>query len=86
MYNEEIKPGSLVRFQLSGIVCPERQQVLEKITSRLNLTGKVVQLSDAGGRQDYYAIVQVGGIVSPLIVPVSRVELCRVLSGDEVRL
>ena len=83
MYYEEIKSGSLVRFQMSSIVCPERPQVLEKITSRLNLTGKVVQLSDAGNQQDFYAIVQVSGIASPLIIPVSRVELYRALSEDE---
>ena len=83
MYFEEIKSGSLVRFQLSRIVCPGQSQVLEKITRRLNLTGKVVQLSDAGNQQDFYAIVQVGGIVSPLIVPVNKVELCRASSEDE---
>ena len=83
MYYKEIKSGSLVRFQLSNIVCPERPQVLEKITSHLNLTGKVVQLSDAGNQRDFYAIVQVSGIASPLIVPVSRVGLCRALSEDE---
>ena len=83
MYFEEIKSGSLVRFQLSSIICPGQSQVLEKITRRLNLTGKVVQLSDAGNQQDFYVIVQVGGIVSPLIVPVNKVELCRASLEDE---
>jgi len=83
MFFTDVRSGSLVRFQLSSIVCPDREQVLARITNRLNLTGKVVQLSDAGEKSDYYAIIQVGGVMSPLIVPVDQVELCHSSSEDE---
>ena len=78
MFYTDITSGSVVRFQLSSVVCPDREQILKKITNRLNLTGKVVQFSDAGDKHDYYAIVQVGGILNPLIVPVNQIELCQV--------
>jgi len=76
MYSTEMKSGTQVRFKLSSVVCPDRQQIVENITNHLNLTGKVVQLSDAGEKQDFYAIVYVDGINNPLIVPTGEIEIC----------
>jgi len=56
-------------------VCPERDQVTDLFTDGLELTGKIVYLSDAGEKRDYYAIVEVGGVETPLIVPVDQLEL-----------
>ena len=84
MYFKEINSGSSVRFKLSSVICPEQDQIKEKITGKLDLTGKVVQLSDAGDKQNYYAVIHVGGIMVPLIVPVDQIELCSTSSGDEV--
>lgn len=64
--------GSQVRFSLENVVCPDLENILEKATSRLEVTGKVVMLSDAGKQERYYAVVEVGGIATPLIVPVDR--------------
>ena len=75
MYFTEFGTGTQVRFPLSRIVCPERDQVSEFFTDGLKLTGKIVYLSDAGERRDYYAIVEVGGVGTPLIVPVDQLEL-----------
>ena len=71
----EFGSGTQVRFPLSRIVCPERDQVTDLFTDGLELTGKIVYLSDAGEKRDYYAIVEVGGVETPLIVPVDQLEL-----------
>ena len=75
MFFTEIGAGTQVRFPLSTIVCPEKDLVVEQVTDRLEVTGKIVYLSDAGEKRDYYAIVEVGGIHTPLIVPVDQLEL-----------
>jgi len=75
MFFTEFGNGTQVRFPLSIIVCPEQDQVVEHVTDHLELTGKIIYLSDAGEKKDYYAIVEVGGIQTPLIVPVDQLEL-----------
>ena len=75
MYFTQVGAGSEVRFQLSRIVCPEKDQVVIGLSGHLELTGKIVYLSDAGEKRDYYAIVEVGGVQTPLIVPVDQLEL-----------
>ena len=70
-----VETGSYVRLSLSNVVCPEAQQITEKITNNLEVTGKVLFLSDAGELRDYYAVVEVNGIMSPLVIPVKRVKM-----------
>ena len=83
MFFTKLSSGSEVRFRLSDVICPDSEQVREKITKFLELTGRVVQLSDAGGQMDHYAIVQANGIMSPLIVPVDKIELCEAARDSE---
>lgn len=74
MIFNQIESGTEVSFKLGDVVCPTLTQMLEKITSNLNLTGKVIQLSDAGEHKDFYAVIQVKGILNPLIVPLKHIE------------
>ena len=69
----EVDSGTLVRFKLANVVCPETEVIVEKITDQLEVRGRIVFLSDAGERDDHFAIVEVQGIMSPLIVPVEQV-------------
>lgn len=71
----EVGAGSEVRFQLARIVCPEKEQVVTSLSDHLEVTGKIVYFSDAGEKRDYYAIVEVGGVQTPIIVPVDQLEL-----------
>jgi len=82
MRNTDVISGAHVRFRLKNVVCPNSQRVVENVTDDLELNGTVVFLSDAGEKKDHYAIVEVNGIVSPLIVPTKRVELCRTDSKE----
>ncbi|MBN1764640.1 MAG: hypothetical protein JW860_05230 [Sedimentisphaerales bacterium] len=83
MFCDDMKSGSEVRFKLSSVICPDQEQVIENITNRLALTGKILQLSDAGDKRNFYAVVQVGGIMNPLIVPISEIEICSASLEEE---
>lgn len=78
-----VEPGSTVMFRLSSAVCPETEQIREKITSNLEVRGRVVFLSDGGNRKGHYAVVEVGGIVSPMVVPVELVQQCQNTNDDQ---
>jgi hypothetical protein len=84
MYYPEIISGTFVRFKLANVVCPDSKIILEKTTGCLEVTGRVVLLSDAGKEKNYYAVVKVNGIATPLIVPVNQVELIRDESPDRI--
>jgi len=67
-----LKSGATVSFRLSEVVCPDLQQILTQLTSDLKVSGKVVFFSDYGQKKNHFAIVDVEGVLSPLIVPVDR--------------
>ena len=64
--------GSEVSFRLRDAIMPDLGRILEEITPELRVAGEVVFLSDNGSDQGQFAIVSLGGTMSPLIVPVDR--------------
>jgi hypothetical protein len=66
------KNGTRCRFKLCDVICPDKQQVVSQITPELEVTGEIVLFSDSGNEPEQYAIIEVGGIAAPLIVPVAR--------------
>jgi hypothetical protein len=69
--------GHECRFRLADVICPDRQQMLNQITADLEVSGRITFLSDEGERKDCFAIIEVDGIGSPLIVPVERLQDAR---------
>lgn len=69
----EVRPGSQVRFKLADVACPDAEQVIDKLIDSLEVTGKVVFLSDSGDDTARFAIIEVNGIMCPLIVPVDEI-------------
>lgn len=67
------------RFRLRDVICPEPREALERITPDLEVAGQIVFLSDQGEETNRFAIMEVQGIHSPLIVPV---ECLRVVPGE----
>lgn len=65
--------GMRVAFRLCEAICPTTAEVAEQITPDLEIRGQVVFLSDSGDSKDHYAIVEVVGLATPVIVPVSRI-------------
>lgn len=74
MSESSLKSGGKVLFRLNEAVCPDLQQILTQMTSNLEVSGRVVFFSDYGEKKNHFAIVDVDGILSPLIVPVSRLQ------------
>ena len=67
--------GKSARFKLADIICPERENVLLQITADLEVQGEIVFLSDEGWEPNRFAIIEVEGLLSPLIVPVDCIKL-----------
>lgn len=67
--------GKSCRFKLADVICPERERVLLQVTADLEVEGEIVFLSDEGRKPNRFAIIEVEGILSPLIVPVDCIKL-----------
>jgi len=67
--------GSRVSFRLGVVSCPDVEQVTRDVGSELEVTGEVMFLSDGNGREDEFAIVEVPGLMTPVIVPVRALTL-----------
>lgn len=75
-----LKSGAKVAFKVGEAVCPDFEQILTQMTTDLELSGEVAFFSDYGDRKNHFAIIDVAGVLSPVIVPVSRL---RVLEAAE---
>jgi hypothetical protein len=67
-----IEQGQRFCFRLGDVICPDRQEAVSQITPELEVTGKVVFLSDCGNEPERFAVVEVNGVYTPLVVPVER--------------
>ena len=77
MENVSVQPGGSVRFALGKVICPGIEELCRQIGSDLEIEGQIVFLSDYGKLKQHFAIVQVKGIHTPLIVPVENLKLSR---------
>jgi len=83
MFFPEFATGNVINFSLESVVCPDFKEVVEKITRCLEISGRIIFLSDAGEKRDHFAVVQVDGVMSPLIVPVDSIKSCSSVSYDD---
>ena len=63
-----------VVFKLEDAACPDLTETVRAIGPELQVAGSVVYFSDGCHRKNHFAIVEVAGIHTPLIVPVDRLE------------
>ncbi len=77
-----IERGQQYRFRLRDVICPDREQTMSQITPELEVTGRVMFLSDGGEEPERFAVLEVNGLMSPLVVPV---ELLHPTAGEEKR-
>jgi hypothetical protein len=75
MRESVLTTGAAIRFRLRDVVCPETEDVLRNLTDRLEVTGRVLYLSDSGTLLNHYAVVEVNGLATPVIVPSASVNL-----------
>ena len=76
--------GTRVRFRLGSSVCPEPRRLAGELTTRVELTGEVVLLSDYGDQENHFAVIKVEGVGSAVIVPVNEVSLVGGATRQEV--
>ena len=62
-----------VKFRISDIYNPEPTQVLMELHGEDFLEGKVIDVSDSGGHEEQYAVVEVEGLTQPVVVPVKYI-------------
>lgn len=74
MNNTILKTGDAVQFRLRQIIYPDLDQVVSEIETKLDISGQVAFLSDSGTTKDRFAIINVAGIGSPLIVSVDDLQ------------
>jgi hypothetical protein len=66
--------GQRFRFRLGDVICPDRHEAISQITPELEVNGKIVYLSDCGDETERFAVLEVSGVHSPLIVPLERLQ------------
>lgn len=82
MNERSLKPGERVVFRLGDIHLPDLAEIIAKMTEDTELTGTVSLLSDQGEHRAAFAVIEVKGILMPLIVPAS----CMRLSSEKAPL
>lgn len=80
MQNNQLQPGLKVQFRLGDIHLPEVAEVLNRMTEDTELQGSITLLSDAGEERAAFAVVEVKGVLMPIIVPASAI---RVLGAED---
>lgn len=77
MKTENLQLGSSVKFKLGSSISLTADELAGKITEELELIGKIFFFSDRGVDEKHFAVVQVEGIETPIIVPASEVKVVR---------
>jgi hypothetical protein len=67
-----------VGFKLEDVLYPDQDVVMAHLSSGVEVVGKVSFFSDSGTEKEGFAIVEVPGMMVPLVVPRERL---RSLSG-----
>ena len=75
----KLQSGQHIRFKLEDVHMPAMGEVIARMTGEVELRGEVTLLSDSGQKRAAFAVVQVPGVMVPLIVPTS----CLQLAGDD---
>ncbi|MCL2639943.1 MAG: hypothetical protein FWD53_03770 [Phycisphaerales bacterium] len=74
MMKSDLQPGQKVRFKLKDVHLPSIQDVLNRMTPDTELKGCITLLSDQGTSKSAYAVVEVRGILMPIIVPTGNAQ------------
>jgi hypothetical protein len=62
-----------VQFKIRDVYHPDPTKVLTDLHGNDLLIGRVIDLSDSGLQKDAFVVVEVEGLVEPVIVPVERI-------------
>jgi hypothetical protein len=71
----KLQSGQQIRFKLDDVHMPQVEEVIARMTGDVELEGEITLLSDSGQKRAAFAVVQVPGVLVPLIVPTSRLQI-----------
>jgi len=74
-FSDEPRSGQMVRFRIGDIYAPDLTALYKQMTPGLELEGSITLLSDGGDSHAAYALVEVPGILLPMIVPADCLEV-----------
>ena len=81
-----LQSGTRVSFRSEAVVCPGPDRISGPLAGTDELTGDVVLVSDYGEHKNYFAIISVDGIDTPLlIVPVQEITIAEVQPATNVK-
>lgn len=72
-WQEQQLRNRLVHFKIRDIYIPNPEEILHTMHGNDLLQGNVIELSDGSHVNEGFAIVQVGGLDQPMIVPIDRI-------------
>ena len=81
----ELQSGTRVSFRSEAVVCPGPDRISGPLAGTDELTGDVVLVSDYGEHKNYFAIISVDGIDTPLIVPVQEITIAEAQPATDLR-
>ena len=64
----------LVHFKIGDVYFPDPAKLLRDLHGEDLLQGKVIEVSDSGGADGKFVVVEVEGLAEPVVVPVARIE------------
>ena len=74
MSTTSLERGKQCSFRVADIICPDPRRALMQITADLEVTGEIAFRSYPGRGPDRFVIVEVEGILSPLVVSAERLQ------------
>ena len=75
MQSDRLQPGQKVQFRLGDVHLPAIQEILNRMTEDTELQGSITLMSDHGEKKLAFVVVEVKGILMPIIVPAERVKV-----------
>lgn len=63
-----------VHFKISDVYFPDAAKILGELHGEDLLQGKVLDVSDSGGEEGAFVVVEVEGLTEPVVVAVGRIK------------
>jgi hypothetical protein len=65
--------NSWVNFRVCDVYIPETVQILMELHGKDQLQGRVIEVSDASGQEEAFAVIEVQGLSRPVVVSVKHI-------------
>ena len=74
---KKIVPNPWVQFRISDVYVPEPAQILMELHGKDELLGKVIDVSTSEIEDEAFAVVEVEGLLQPVVVAMKHVKEIR---------